>query len=370
MIVSDYFSSIQHKITKTLDETFYELLEPGAKTTELERQMKAMSYSDTDMFLAKIRRGLPTVGSLIAPEMEVPNSRSLMMSLDIETVSHLKIGKSVLHTETEMRKIYDMKRMAANSGNAAMFREFEDAMIWNLQTLAIGVMQKSIVLASQIQSTGAGTYTDPLTGVQWAISYADKIISALTPAALTGVNVWTAAATAKPIGNLRTHAKLWYDQFGYYPAEVTMRRATFDLIAECLDTKTIMMANAGGDNPASTMIDAILPTDEQVIQLIRQRAKIENVTIIDSYYAEETHDAAGIPQIVQSKYVPANLYYFTEPDNIERAWLPTAEKKFTAGMFQLTEEVSKAPIRERSVVIGCCVPVAHDPRKIAYRTVA
>jgi hypothetical protein len=369
-IATEFFGRLQRTVDKAVDETFYELNDPGTRTTDLERQMPAQTYNDTDLFLAKIRRGLPTIGSLVAPEQEIPSSRSLLMYLDTESIAHGKIGKAYRWGETELRKIHDMDRMARTSGNSALYKQFEDAMIWNIQSLSIGVTQKSIVLASQIQTTGGGTYTDPLTGAQYAISYADKLEATLTPAALTATNMWTAPLTAKPLANLRTHARAWYDKFGMYPREVTMRRETFDLMLECNEVKTVLMANAGGDNPSASMIDAILPTDEQMIALIRQRCKIETVTINDSYYAEEYHDANGIPQIRNEKYVPRYMYYFTEPMNIERAWLPTAEKKFQSGLFTLTEEVNKAPVHERSVVIGCCIPVAYDPRKIGFRTVA
>jgi hypothetical protein len=368
---TDFFSRIQRKVDRTIDETFYELINPGTTTTDLERQMPATNYASADLLIGRIKRGLPTVGSLVAPEQEIPTSRPLQMSLDTESMSHLKIGKAYTWGETELRRFYEMQMMSRESGNQQLYQEFENQMIWNLQTLAIGVNQKSIVLGARIQSQATGVYTDPLTNIQWQLDYSDKTIPALTPPALTTTNRWTQAATCKPLEDLRVHARAWYDSFGMYPREVTMRRVQMDQIIEATHTKTIIIAERGGDNPSAAMIEAIRPTEEQIVQLIRQYCRIESVTINDSYFAEERgNPTTGMPEIVQDKYVPENTYYFTEPGNIERAWVPTAENRFRPGLFQLTEEVSKAPIRERSVVIGCCVPVAMDPRKIAYRKVA
>jgi hypothetical protein len=369
-VIQEYFKRLQPKVDKVIDQTFWELLNPGTNASDLERQMPAQTYSRANLLIAKMKRGLPTVANLIAPEQEVPVSRLPIRSLGLETMSHLKIGKAYTWGETEMREVNEMKYYSGLSGNSTMYADFEASMIGNIQALEIGVVQKSLVLASQIQTTGAGTYTDPLTGVQWQISYADSIVPALTPAPLTTTARWSQPTTCKPLEDLEAHSDIWYETFGYWPKEITMRRLTLKQIRMATDTKTKVMASRGGDNPSAAMIDAIRITEAQAIELIKEFAKVDTVTINDSYYAEETNTALGEASIVQSKYVPADTYYYSEPGNIQRAWIPTAERNFAPGLFSLTETVSKAPIRERSVVIGCCVPVAFDGRKIAFRKVA
>jgi hypothetical protein len=368
--IQDYFKRIQTKVDKVVDQTFWELTNPGTNASDLERQMPARQYSRASLLIAKMTRGLPTIGNLIAPEQEVPVSRLPLRTLGLETINHLKIGKAYQWGETEMREVYEMQYYAGVSGNAAMYTDFEASMIGNVQALEIGVMQKSLVLASQIQTTGAGNYTDPLTNLQWQVSYADSLISSLTPAALTTTARWSQSATAVPLDNLEQHALDWYEAFGMWPKEITMRRLTLKYIRDAVDTKTKVIAKRGGDNPSASMIAAIRVSDEEAIEWIKMVTKCDTVTINDTYYAEEVNTALGASDIVQSKFVPENLYYFSEPNNIERAWVPTAERKFAPGLFTLTEEVSKAPIRERSVVIGCCVPFVLDPRKIGFRTVA
>lgn len=368
--IQEYFKNRQAKVDKVVDLTYWELLNPGTNASDLERQMPARQYAMAELLIAKMTRGLPTVGNLIAPEQEVPISRLPQRTLSLETIAHLKIGKAYTWGETEMRMAHNMQIQSAASGNAQLYRDFEASMMGNVQSLETGVFQKSLVLSSQIQTTGAGLYTDPLTNVQWALDYSDSIDPQLTPALPVAARRWNVPATAKPLEDLETHAELWYEKFGMWPKEITMRRLTLKHIRLAIDTKTKVMAQRGGDNPSASMIEAIMISDEQAIELIKMYSRCDTITINDTYYAEEYTDSNGVAQIRQEKYVPENLYYFTEPNNIERAWVPTAEKKFSPGLFVLTEEVSKAPIRERSVAIGCCVPFVLDPRKIGYRKVA
>jgi hypothetical protein len=347
------------KAAKIIDETFYRLKET---TSDLDRQMPATSYEDADILIYKMNQGRPTLASVVAAEAEIPIQRS-RMELSSERTSELKVGKQIVWKENDYKMLQKL-RMLGNQ-NPAVTKAIEQAFFQTGANLVPSLYEKATMLAMKIAITGACLYTDPLSGLQVELDYSDLTVSSLMPAALTGGARWSQAATANGLRDLEQHARAFFDLYGYYRKELTMREPMLRMLANQVSVKQAYLAKNGASQIDTTATDNLYLEDMAVIDLIKQRAKVDTVTLVDVQYTEELSDGSTRDDY----FLPDNYYYFSENGFIERAWVPTVEKNFQPGIYTKTKELNDAPKVERTVAVGAFVPVCFEPRKLAARKV-
>ena len=360
--IVDFFEREDRTVAKLVDETFWRLMEGSS---DIDRQMPAKAYASAKMLLMKMKRGRPTIASIVAPEQEIPTTR-MRMDLSEEYINKLKVGKQVVWTENYYELLHDLEKYSQQAGNSEIITAIKNNFFMTGVDMIPQLYEKVSVLAMSLITTGACDFTDPLSGFRYTLSYADKIVPALMPAALTTTARWTQPATANGLQNLYDHAKVYYDNFGMWPTEITMRWQTIRDLGNQVSTKQAALSKRGATGVLPADTDALWLEDEEIIALIKTRAKVSTVTIMDSMYSEEQADGS----IVDRYFLPDNCYYFSFNGIIERATVPTVEKNFQAGVYVKTKELDDAPKRERTVAVAAFCPFAPDPRKLAARKVA
>lgn len=347
------------KAARIIDETFHKLM---LGTADLDRQMPATSYADSDLLIMRMDKSRPTIASLIAPEAEVPIQRA-RVQLSSERMGELKVGKQVVWKEND----YKMLRKISQTDMPIEVRQAIERQMFQVGADMIpSIYEKATMLTIKIATTGQCVFVDPLTKVRVELSYSALTDPSLMLAPLTGNARWTQPATANGLTDLEGHARAFYDRFGYYLPEITLRdRAIQDLKAQT-SVRRALLARRGATQIDAGVIADLYLEDAEVIDLIKQRTKCTAVTIVDSMYSEEQENGS----VVDKYFLDDNTYYFSEPRFIERAFVPTVEKNFAPGIYTRTKELNDAPRSERTVAVGSFVPFAADARKLAARKVA
>jgi hypothetical protein len=344
---------------RIIDETFHKLM---LSTSDLDRQMPATSYADADLLIMRMNKSKPTIASLIAEEGEIPIQRN-RVELSSERLGELKVGKQILWKANDFKML---RKLGMSDVPQQVRQEIERTIFQVGADMVPSLYEKATMLAIKIATTGQCIFTDPLTGIEVELSYSDLTDAALMPAALTGNARWDQPATANALTNLETHARAFYDKFGYYLPEITMRDHSLQDMKAQTSVRRALLARRGATQIDAEVIADLYLEDAEVIDLIKQRTKCTTVTIVDSMYSEEQADGT----VVDKYFLDDDTYYFSEPRFIERAFVPTVEKNFAPGIYTRTREINDAPRVERTVAVGAFVPFAADARKLAARKVA
>lgn len=358
--IADFFNRETRSVTQLIDETFFRLMEG---TSDLDRQMPATSYATTKLLMLRMTASKPTIASIVAPGQEIPIQRQ-RMTLSEETVGRCKVGKQYVWTETWYDQLRELDLYRQQANNSEIISKIEQAFFNVGVELIPSLFEKITVLAMQVATTGACDFVDPLSKAKFNLSYTDR--TSLILPALTTTARWNQAATANGLRNLYDHAKQYFDQFGQWPTEITMRWQMVRDLGDQTTTKAAALSKRGASGMTAADTDALFLTDEEIIDLIKGRTKCTTVTLVDGQYSEEQEDGT----VLDKYYLADNTYYFSTNGFIERANVPTVEKDFQAGAYQKTTLLSDAPKRERTVAVANFVPFCPDPRKLAARKVA
>lgn len=367
--VVEYLTREQRTINKIVDQTFFRLLEG---TQPIDALIPRTNYVDRSLLLLKMKNHRPTVASLVAEEQEIPASRP-QTQLNEDLLSNCKLGKQYIWKARDFELMQKMKMMAAGMGSLGtqVIQGLEKHYFGMVADLVPSINEKALVLAMRVATGQTATFTDPITGAKFTLSYPD-IIPAHLPAPLTTTARWSQPLTAKPLQNLEDHARLIYDGgetgstgLGMWMPTIVMHFNTLRQIAKTNEAKTAKLANMGS-NSSTVDLDTVYFKDQEVMDLIMERTRCTQVIIFDAQYSEE--NAAGI--ITDKYYLEENWYFFAKPGYIEQAFVPTVEKDFQPGIYQASRVINDAPRVERTVAVGNMIPACFDPRCLAARKVA
>lgn len=354
-----HYGNNQRQSNVIVDETFFRLMEG---TSTIERLIPATSYVNSKILLSRMSYSRPTIASIVAPEQEIPNQSS-RMTLDSERIGKLKIAKQRIWKENDYEMLRELDSLPASSEIAMAIKKH---FLGTPAELTDSIYEKSIMLAIKIAITGECIFEDPLTGAEVELSYNDRTFADLMPAPLTGTNVWTDTANAQGLVDLELHARAHFDRFGMYASDLTMREPMIRMLKFQDSVKVAALARRGASQRDAEIVESLYLADQEVIDLIKDRTKAQNVETFDAMYSEEQADGA----VIDRYYLDDNYYFFSMPGNIERAFIPTVERNFQAGIYTRTKEISDAPKIERTVGVGNCAPFCRDARKLAARRVA
>lgn len=360
--IIEFFNRRKRDIDKIVDTTFWRLMETSAAIDPI---MPVKDYLNRKILLMKFSHNRPTIASIVAEEQDIPATRP-RATLDENLFSNLKLGKKLLFTARHFELMFEMQNYLAAGGpaSAQMATEMEKYFFGLSADLVPCVIEAMTVLTFKVATTGTCIYTDPLTGNKVELTY-PGLISALLPAALTGNNRWSQPATCTPLANFEAHARAYYDNFGVFPPKVVMRWNNLRQVADSNEVKVAKLRMMGADGPTPDTTGLYI-SDQEAIDLIKQRTRTNEVVVFDAMYSDE--NTAG--DITDHYYLDDNTYFFASDGQFERAFVPTVEKDFQPGIFFVAEEVNKAPRREHAIAMGNGIPFCADPRKIASRKVA
>jgi len=355
----EFFQRRKREIDRIVDQTFFRLLEG---TDGILRYIPRTNYVNRKLLAARFSGSRPTMASIVAEEQEIPASRP-RMQLDEDLMSNCKVGKQIIWKAKDFELMHEMQLLLAGGGQAAA-AAIEKHYFGTVADLVPACYDKALFLAMKVATTGSCVYTDPLSGAR--IEYTvPGTISALLPAALTTGARWSQPTTCTPLANLEAHARSCYDQFGIFPQAVAMHWDNLRQIADSNEAKIAKLRTAGADSTTPDVTGMYLEDDE-VIAMVRQRTRAQEVFLFDAQYSEEL--ANGTEN--EDFFLPENYYTFLWQGNLEQAFVPTVERSFQPGIYTNTRQINDAPRVERSVAVANCVIAAWDGRKIAARRVA
>ncbi len=369
-----FFANNLRRISQVIDRTFWESISSDSFVNQL---MPIVNYPDPTLLIAGIKGGKPTIASIVAPEQEVPNQRN-EVELTLREFRKVKLGKQRIATETDFEVEEKMMTLLADNPSLQQYRDyFYDQARSYIQA----INEKAALLAAQTLVTGSGSFTDPLTGLRWSVNYPDTIAE-LLPADLAGGELWSAAATANGLQNLRTHAEAYYLQFGVYPEVLCLKRKNLWELRNQESTIRAWYQRTGNPTDAGTDFTNVFLEDDILFDLIRARTQVQRIELVDYRVREEQSDGS----IVETHLFPEDYYFFAEMGNVQRAVVPCWEKvrHGRAGANEISVQIaprstpyyvatrvlSDLPRQERTGAAGSVIPAVIDDRKIAARKVS
>lgn len=360
--ITDFINSQTRTVNAIVDETFFRVMQDDPI---LDGLIPATSYPTRELLLLKMQHNQPTIGNVYAEEQEIYNSR-VQMRLNTELLTNCKIGKQYTWKAMDYVEMDRLNTTFASYQGADEVRvALENYFFGRAADLVPAIDDRAALIAINVAISGTGSFTDPLTGAQYALTYG-QVSPALILPPLTGAARWT-QPTGNALLDLEQHAQAYFNRFGYFPRKIVMRYQMIRDIANQDATRTAIAQKSG--YPVATGAAApayYFVEDSTVIDLIRSRLRGATVILCDETYSEE--DALG--NIVDKYFLPANTYFFIEEGLIEKAYVPTVEKDFAPGVFTLAEVVSKLPRIERVAAVANVVPFVRDSRKLASRQVS
>jgi|GEM_PF-1452553 len=362
--ITDFLNQQTRTINRIVDETFWRLTESQDGLNGL---IPTTSYLTRELFLLKQQHSKPTIANVYAEEQEIFNSRT-RLTLNTELISNCKIGKQYTWKGMDFVEMDRLQNVTFNSydGADAVRLAIENYFFGRAADLVPAIDSRALLMAINVLITGSGTFTDPLTNAQYSLTYANTSPALMLPA-LAGTARWTQPTTATALIDLENHGQAYYNRFGYFPKTLVMRYQMLRDIANQDATRTAIAQLRGFPIATGAAAPAYYYVEDAIVtDLITTRLRGASIILFDAGFSEE--DALG--NIVDKYYIPANTYFFLEPDLCERAYVPTVEKDFAPGVFTLAEMVSRLPRVERVAAVANVIPFITDARKIASRQVS
>lgn len=374
-------------IQRLIDLTFETVSANGVKYRRglpdpaLARFIPQQRYVATELAIAKMAERRPTLASIVGVDGEMPIRRE-PVEFQIDMVGSVKLGRARLMTEED----FDLLRKAElylAAQQVEIYREFEQRYMQIPAILTQAVMSLASVLLIQLFASGQCTYIDPETGLGFELSYLSQVPSANRPVGLTSTAQWTTAnaATCTPLDNLRDHLNAYYNSVFTMPDAIGFAALTADAMLNANDTKykigrmlgrisdsVVPSAQAISSLPRPTLQECRDWLSREITAAAQGTMAIPEFIVTDAVYytidSTKRINPNGIP------YHPANQYTFFTENLVEGAYVPTATNGYASTMAIVTEEVSKAPKREKVSIDTRFLALCPDPRMLGWRVVA
>lgn len=362
----EFFNRRKREYDELVDKTFFRLLE---NTSEIDGLIPAVNYADSSILIAEIEAYRPTLANVVAPDQEIPATRQILNISDRELKTYFA-GKKIEWNQKDYELLTRMQNAlgAGGQANNAVATAIEKHFFKRMVDLVPSVYERSLMFALQIACGQAVSYTDPLSGAKLEISYSGTV-SAHLPAALTSGNRWSQPTTCTPLTNLQTHAEAVYSNLGVWMDTIVMHWDNLRQVADSTEAKTAVLRKMGADSTTPD-VTGLYITDQQAIDLVKERTRATSVILFDAQYSEENADGT----ISNSEFLPADYYAFMmrSKQNVKRAFVPVLGPSGSAvsGVARVTKNNGDLPFKEWTTVIGASIPAVSDPRYLAARKVA
>jgi len=356
-----------------VDQTNYQLQNPP-ELSDFDRVMPATFYADPLMIIRRFTKHRPTVATLISEDAEVPPSRP-QFAMNEETLSRAKIGKKYAWKGADM----DLLQKLNNPTTTPALRTLiENEFFGTVAGLVPAIYDKSKLLTVPVALTGSTTFTDPISGVQFALSYADSLVAEHMPVPLTAGARWSIPATCLPLQNLQDHAEALYytssNPLGMYPSYVFMNRVNFIRIRDSNEAKIAYLRELGNSTSGTPDFSGLTIPDAYLEGMIARRVNPRGtckVVQLDAKISEEQTNGTIIDKFLMAVDGNTDYYFFGWDGYIERAFTPPVESMGAGGGIYIVngQKTDDIPHRYWTTAAANFVPIVRDPRMIAARRV-
>jgi hypothetical protein len=366
---------IANSIRVLVDQTNYLLMNDEAIPV-LDRVIAPKFYADTNLLLNRIKHHRPTVGTLVSKDAEIPPSRP-RMTLTEDILKDSRIGKKLQYGSETLAMLRKLNMMSGT--NAIAFAEVvKEHFFGEISGLVPAIQDKARLLSTQIALTGACTFSDPISKVEFSVSY--TTVASHMPAALTGNARWNQPTNAScvPLDNLRDHAEIVYydaaggnDNLGRFPDYVFMNRVNLRRVADSNQGKTAYLLKNGVGTTSQDLTTVHVP-DQAIKDIIGERVnprRPATVVEIDAMISEEQADGTITDKFLMDVNGSTDYYFFAWDGYIERAFVP-CEEDGTSGIFIVSgEQTNDIPFKTWTTAVANYMPIVLDPRQICARKV-
>lgn len=365
---------IANSIRVLVDQTNVLLMDTEAIPV-LDRVIAPKFYADTNLLLNRIKTHRPTVGTLVSKDAEIPPSKP-RMTLTEDILKDSRIGKKYQYGSETLALIRKLNMMSGN--NAVAFADVvKKHFFGEISGLVPAIQDKARLLSTQIALTGSCNFSDPISKVQFSVSY--TTVASHMPAALTTTARWNQPTTCVPLTNLKDHAEIVYydpsggnDNLGRFPDYVFMNRLNMRRIADSNEAKIAFLTKNGGSGTTSQDLTGVFVSDEAVKALIGERVNPRNpatVVEIDAMVSEEQANGTVLDKYLMEVNGSTDYYFFAWDGYIERAFVP-CEEDGTSGIFIVSgEKTNDIPFKTWTTAVANYMPIVLDPRQICARKV-
>lgn len=365
---------IANSVRVLVDQTNYLLMNDEAIPV-LDRVIAPKFYADTNLLLNRIKHHRPTVGTLVSKDAEIPPSRP-RMTLTEDVLKDSRIGKKLQYGSETLAMLRKLNMMSGT--NAIAYAEVvKEHFFGEISGLVPAIQDKSRLLSTQIALTGSCNFSDPISKVQFSVSY--TTVASHMPNALTTTARWNQPTTCTPLANLNVHAETVYydpaggnDNLGRFPDYVFMNRLNMRRVADSNEGKIAFLTKFGGNGSTSQDLTGVYVTDEAIKAIIGERVnprRPATVVEIDAMISEEQADGTITDKFLMDVNGSTDYYFFAWDGYIERAFVP-CEEDGTSGIFIVSGELTNdIPFKTWTTAVANYMPIVLDPRQICARKV-
>jgi hypothetical protein len=364
--ILDFYTDNTDNISRIVDTTYSLLLRD--QTSELATIAPVVDYLDPGLLIMKFNHSKPTIASLVGNEQELPVQRT-RVTLSEDLLQEARIGKQYVFKNEDFKAMRKLE-MAMRDRNLSgpMITEFKNLFFGYAGDLPTSIIEKLTLILMSVLCTGGVDYDDPLTKAKFNLSYPDIVTSGVNQLMFTApplvADSWDTPATAAGLLQLELHARAWNLTFGSWPQRLVMRSSLFLSLLTQTSTRQAIASTRAFTATAGDLASLYVP-DSELINQLKLRTKVTEVILLDAMYSVES--SAGI--VSDLFFMPSNSYFFSESGNAQRAFVPTPEKDFAAGIYVNWKQLDDAPRKERIVGVGAGIPAIFDSRKLAARRV-
>jgi hypothetical protein len=326
---------------------------------------------DSRNFLSYVIKEINVIASIIAYGATPPISRQ--GSFTKITAEMLKSGLTYRFDENDQWDLRDALRMAVatastvqdvpamNGSGGIMKGTNNDLASYIFGRLASAVkaqLDLLDVMAWQCLTTGQVSWTDTReAGAQVVLNYIDPTADYNHfPGALSGVDLWTATATANGIQNLFDGCSTFVDTNGYRPDATVMS----------WKTRNDLMQQESTKNAASSLtVTQVGQVSKDMLNAIMEARDLPPIVTFDEQYELENPDKS----VSKLRFMPTTHYAFLSEGMGQRAIGATIEgdddpTKKSNGIYVVAREIEKVPPVDAIQTTMTSIPVFPNPKKL------
>jgi hypothetical protein len=361
-------------------------LQAGEIDPNLSKFIPLAGFMDDLVALQEIKEQPPTIAFIVAVDGSIPTIRE-QVELTQRTLGYAKLGVAQIFLEADLDLLRQAK-LRLSAGNPAAYEALIKGYVKAPAEMTAMLVRLGQVLLAELIATGACTYIDPLTGNGFQISYSTIIPVGNYPVALTGADLWSAAATAKPLENLRTHYNTYYDNLFTLPPINAMSSTVMNAMLNAADTRLKIARMESGrltvlDNPDATQVMQLpRPKIQQCEEWLSNEITVAAQTqsggdsltvpkflVTDSVWYPRKTD--GTIDYANKKFFLNNTgYVFLTEGIVSGAFLPTATNEFEQTIAVAMDDKYQLQPRQEYVGVDTRImPFVRDARYLGGRRV-
>lgn len=376
----DIFDRYNKLVSKLIDDTFNVVtnsgkdLLPGYPDPAISAFTKITKTDIVKMVFLRMGNNRPSFGAIVGVDGEYPLIKKFA-TFSEEDVKKVKLAIATEYLEADYELLHDMELYQAASRN-----DYYNQMLDQILLTPAKLTEAITILATKLLIDlfyGSCQYIDRLTGLGWEMSYLADVPIENKPLALTGVSLWTASTTAKPLEDLSAHLRAYYRNARRMPDAIAMPSAIAEFILACDDTKLKIIRQRGyfGTTTPELMSSMGRPTLDDVVEWLKgdivsfSSVALPKFIVSDAVYSPYQVDSlTNNTTFLDVPFLRSDHYVFLTKNVVEGSYTPTATNDFKSPLaFYIKDD--NAPKKERSSVdtnfIGYCI----NPKVLGWRKV-